>query len=186
MDEAKIIISVILVTNNKTAEVMQPSEETFNAPSFSIPTQHSSVLRDGLSSVGLVRSYEFDTSLLKVPIERIRVIRSITDESSGSSSKEALLESCSNKGDLMRRSRCKVDGERKTRAVCHCHELGTLAPLGFPNTGAPFFATTKVASMKHSARLNLPRFSRSRASVSSTPRNTPERTHSWNLRWQVW
>ena len=182
MDEAKIVFSVIFVSNNKTAKVMHPSKEPFNAPSFAIPTQGSSILCNGLTSIGLVRSYEFDTSLLKVPIERIRVIRSITDESSGSSSKEALLESCSNKGEFMRRSRCNVDGERKTSAVCHCHELGTLAPLGFSNTGAPFFATTKVASMKHSARLNLPRFSRSWASVSSTPRNTPERTHSWNLR----
>ena len=31
MDEAKIIISVILVSNNKTTEVVKPGKETFNA-----------------------------------------------------------------------------------------------------------------------------------------------------------
>jgi hypothetical protein len=86
----------------------------------------------------------------------------------------------------MWRSRRNVYGERKTRAVCHCHELRPLAPLGFSDTGAPFFATTKVASMKHSSKLNLPRSSRSLASASSIPRNLPERTHSWSRRWQVW
>lgn len=56
-------------------------------------------------------------------------------------------ESWFDKGDFMWASRSRVDGDRKTSAVCHCHELRTLAPLGFSNTGAPVFATTKVASI---------------------------------------
>jgi hypothetical protein len=165
---------------------VHPSEQAFNTPSLTVATQSSAVLRFGFRSVESVRSNYFDTILLKFAIERIRVIRSITNESLGSSLKEATLESLSNKGDFMRRSRRKVYGERKTRAVCHCHELSSLAPLGFSDTGAPFFATTKVASMKHSSRLNLPRSSRSLASASSIPRSLPERTHSCRRRWHVW
>jgi hypothetical protein len=38
----------------------------------------------------------------------------------------------------MRRSRRRVDGDRKTSRVCHCHELRTLAPLGLSDF-APLF-----------------------------------------------
>ena len=165
---------------------MQPSKQTFDTPSFNITTQRSAVLGFWFDSILFMRRDYFNTILLKFAIERIRVIRSITDESLGSSLKEATLESLSNKGDFMWRSRCNVYGERKTRAVCHCHELRPLAPLGFSDTGAPFFATTKVASIKHSSRLNLPRSSKSLASASRISRNLPERTHSWSRRWHVW
>ena len=186
MDKTKKVFSVILITNNETTEIMQPSEQPFDTPSFGIPTQWSAVLGFWFNSVNLMRRNYFDTILLKFIIERIRVIRSITNESLGSSLKEATLESLSNKGDFMWRSRRNVYGDRKTRAVCHCHELRALAPLGFSNTGAPFFATTKVASMKHSSRLNLPRSSKSLASASSMSRSLPERTHSCRRRWHVW
>ena len=186
MDKAKKVFSVIFITNNKTTEIMQPSKQTFDTPSFNITTQRSAVLGFWFDSILFMRRDYFNTILLKFAIERIRVIRSITDESLGSSLKEATLESLSNKGDFMWRSRCNVYGERKTRAVCHCHELRPLAPLGFSDTGAPFFATTKVASIKHSSRLNLPRSSKSLASASRISRNLPERTHSWSRRWHVW
>jgi hypothetical protein len=182
MGEAEEVLGMIFITDYKTPEVMHPSKQAFNTPSLGISTQWPAVLSFGSGSVDLVRRNYFDTILLKVPIKRIAVIRSITDESLRSSLKEALLESLSNKGDFMWASRRNVDGERKTRAICHCHELRTLAPLGFSDTGAPFFATTKVASMKHSERSNLPRPSRSSASVSRTGRKALDRIHSWNRR----
>jgi hypothetical protein len=86
----------------------------------------------------------------------------------------------------MRRSRRRVDGERKTRAVCHRHELRTFAPLGLSHPESPFLATMKVASMKHSDKSSSPRVRRSSAKASSTLRSVPSRTHCWNLRWQVW
>ena len=186
MDKTEKVFSVIFITNNKTTEIVQPSKQAFDTPAFSITTQRSAVLSFRFDSVNLMRRDYFDTILLKFAIKRVTVIRSITDESLGSSLKEATLESLLNKGDFMRRSRRNVYGERKTRAVCHCHELSPLAPLGFSDTGAPFFATTKVASMKHSLRLNFPRSSKSPASASSTYRRIPERTHSWRRRWHVW
>jgi hypothetical protein len=108
------------------------------------------------------------------------------DQSFGKILGEALLDSVLSKGDFMRTSRRRVHGDRSASAVCHCHELRTLAPLGLANASAPFFATTKVASMKHSARSNLPRLRKSSASASTIRRNTPERTHCWRRRWQVW
>jgi len=43
-----------------------------------------------------------------------------------------------------RRSTFCPQGERKTMAVCNAHDLGALAPLGFPNLSPPFLAGTKV------------------------------------------
>jgi hypothetical protein len=86
----------------------------------------------------------------------------------------------------MRASRRRVDGERKTSAVCHRHELSTLAPLGLSHSESPFFATINVASIKHSDKSSSPRVRRSSAKASSTLRSVPSRTHCWNLRWQVW
>jgi hypothetical protein len=77
-------------------------------------------------------------------------------------------------------------GDRKTSAVCDCHDLGPLAPLGFPDTEPPFLAGTKVPSTKASDRSMPPRLSRSSAKVSRIFSIVPSRTHRWNLRWQVW
>ena len=35
-------------------------------------------------------------------------------------------------------------------AICHGHDLGSFAAFGFTNLQAPFFAGTKLASMKAS------------------------------------
>jgi len=86
----------------------------------------------------------------------------------------------------MRRSRRCVDGERKTSAIRHCHELATFAALGLSHSRAPFFATTKVPSMKHSLKSRPPRSFKSAASASKILRSVPFRAHSWNRRWQVW
>ncbi len=72
----------------------------------------------------------------------------------------------------------------KTSAVCHCHELRTLAPLGLADASAPFFVATKVASMKHSDKSSLPRLRRSSASASRMCLSSPP--ISWNRRWQTW
>jgi IS5 family transposase len=44
----------------------------------------------------------------------------------------------------MRRSARDPSGDRKTVAVCDCHDLGALAALGFPNARAPFLAPLKA------------------------------------------
>jgi hypothetical protein len=86
----------------------------------------------------------------------------------------------------MRRSRLCVDGDRKTSAVCHCHELRTFAPLGLSHFEPPFLATMNVPSMKHSLKSKPPLLWRSSAKISKSRSSRPSLTHCWNLRWQVW
>src|SRR5262249_42232820 len=77
-------------------------------------------------------------------------------------------------------------GERKTMAVCKTHDLGALAPLGFPDPAPPFLAGTNVPSTKHSLRSSPPASCRCWASVQRIRSITPERTQFWNRRWAVW
>jgi hypothetical protein len=48
----------------------------------------------------------------------------------------------------------KVVPQRNTRAVDHHHPLRALAPLGFPDSRAPFFAGAKLPSKKASLQFN--------------------------------
>jgi hypothetical protein len=133
-----------------------------------------------------MRRNHLDPLLSEFFIQRVRVLSLIANQSLRSFIGKNLSESFSDQGDFMRRSRRRVDGERKTRAVCHRHELRAFAPLGLSHSESPFLATTNVPSIKHSDRSRSPRSLRSCARASSTLRHVPSRTHCWKRRWQVW
>src|ERR687888_788636 len=86
----------------------------------------------------------------------------------------------------MWRSTSNGYGDRKTSAVCHCHDLRTFAPLGLSHPLSPFFAITNVPSIKHSLRSKSPRSFKSLARDLSMFLNTPVCIHSWKRRWQGW
>ena len=176
----------MLPAMKQSAEITQPREQALDLPAAHVATQNAPVLGLGRLAIAAVRSNQFNALLLKHHIEFVAVIGFIADQPSRSLSKKRLLKGSLDKGDFMRRSTFCVNGDRKTIAVRHCHDLGPLATLGFANTSAPFFAATKVASMKHSDRSSLPRLRRSSASASKTTRSVPARTHAWKRLWQVW
>lgn len=175
-----------LVTHHQSAKVLQPAKQPFDFPASAVTPQGSSILRRGFRSVLSVRSDHLDPLLGQSFIQRVAVIGFIPDQPFRPCGGKGRSESLLDKGDFMRRSRCRVDGDRKTRAVGHRHELRTLAPLGLSHPEPPFFAITKVPSRKHSERSSWPRWRRSSAKASSTRRKVPSRTHRWNRRWQVW
>ena len=168
------------------AKVLQPGKQALDLPAISIPPQRSSILGAGLLAVDLMRSDQFNTLLAQSVVQRITVVGSISDQSFRTLLGKAALERSFNQSDFMRRSTFNGYGDRKTSAICHCHELCTLAPLGLSHPAAPFFAMTNVPSMKHSVKSSLPRSLTSLTSARSTCSNTPARTHSWKRRWQVW
>jgi hypothetical protein len=167
---------VMVPTCQDTAKLVEPCESAFNLPSSAVALKLSAVLRDGLPSVFSMRSNHFNTTRCQLLIERITVIGTIPDKSSGSSHGDGFIERSFDKGDFMWASRSRVHGDRKTISVCNDHELRTLAPLGLSDFRPPFFATTKVPSIKHSAKLMPPRSSKSCANASSIFRMTPSPT----------
>jgi hypothetical protein len=186
MDEAQVVRIMIFVTHQNPSKVLQPCKQPLNFPPPLVAPQLPSVLRLRLLAIALMRRNHLNVERLKLRIQQVRVICLIADQSFGLLVGKSLDESFSNKGDFMRRSRLCIDGDRKTRAICHCHSRSTLAPLGLSDFRPPFLATMKVPSIKHSDKSNSPRLRRSSAKVSKRRASRPSFTHCWNLRWQVW
>jgi hypothetical protein len=185
INKSIIMSKVSVIPCNYPFVFVQPCEKPLYFPSSAVPSQYSSILRIRPYAVGAMRGDQFDPFFRKSFIKRITVIGTIPDNSSGSSHRESFIDGSFDKGDFMWASRSRVHGEWKTISVSNSHELRTLAPLGLSNCGAPFFATTKVPSIKHSERSIPPRSSRSWAIASSICRSTPVFTHTLNRRKQV-
>jgi hypothetical protein len=185
MDKGVEMIDKTIPSGDHALVFVQPREQAFDFPSSAITSERTLILRLGSDAITLVRGYQLNALGSKSLIERITVVGAIPDKSSGLSHGEGLSEGSLDKGDFMWRSTSRVHGEWKTCSVRNNHEFRTLAPLGLSHARAPFFATTKVPSIKHSERLILPRSSKSRASASRIARNTPSLTQRLKRRKQV-
>jgi hypothetical protein len=77
------------------------------------------------------------------------------------------------------------NSHRKTFTVDQYHPLRPLAPLGFADCGAPFFAGAKLPSRKVSSHLSRPRSSGVPNSVRHAISQTPCSCHCCNRRQHV-
>jgi hypothetical protein len=132
-----------------------------------------------------VRGNQFNAIGGELCIERITVVGTISNKSLGESHGDSFIDGSLDKGDFMRTSSIRVDGEWKTCSVRNCHELRTFAALGLSHFAPPFFATMKVPSMKHSDKSMSPRSSRSRANAVSNRSSVPSLTQRLNRRKHV-
>ena len=165
---------------------MEPGEESLDLPTSPVTPQLATVLSDVAASTPVGRD-ELHASLLPESfVELVAVVGFVADEAVGELVDETLVERFFEELDLVGRSACDADGERKTSAVCSCHDLGPLPALRFPDAGPPFFAPLKEASTKPSFKSNPPRSLRSVASARSTVWKVPFSLQRWNQRWQVW
>jgi hypothetical protein len=173
-------------------KILQPGKEALDLPSVSVTPQRPAILGTRFLAVCLMRCDQFNTLFAQPFIQWITVIGSITDQFSWTFLCKTAFERAFDQSDFiplrgtLRRSTLNGYGDRKTSAICHCHELCTLAPLGFSHPAAPFFAMTKLPSMKHSVKSSLPRSLTSFTRARNTFSKTPAWTHSWKRRWQVW
>src|SRR5919106_924329 len=174
------------MTHLNSSKVLQPGKQAFDFPASFISSQDTAILRSRLLAVGFMRSDHLNSLFLQTLIKRVAIVRSVTNQSFGHFFGEPLVQGIFHQLHFMRRSTSNGYGERKTSAICHCHELCTFAPLGFSHPVAPFLARTKLPSMKHSVRSRPPRSLTSFTSTRSISSKTPFSTHSWNRRWQVW
>jgi hypothetical protein len=186
MDKAQVISQVVIPARDKVPEVLEPGKEPLYLPSSLVTSEGSSILSVVFNPITPVWSNHFYTLFLKLLIQWVTVIGLIAYKVLRVSLNKSGLKSSSNKGDFMRRSALAVYGDRKTSAICHCHDLRTFAPLGCSHTEPPFLATTKVPSIKPSLRSSLPRPIMSSAIALKTFSKTPLLTHSWKRLWQVW
>ena len=167
-------------------KILQPGKQPFDLPSISVASQASAILRTWFLAIEPVRCDQLNSLFTQPLVQGVAVISAVTDQSARAFLCKTSFERAFDQSDFMRRSTFNGYGDRKTSAICHCHELCTLAPLGFSHPAAPFFAMTKLPSMKHSVKSSLPRSLTSFTTARKIASKTPERTHSWNRLWQVW
>ena len=177
---------MIIETNQNSTKILQPCKKALDLPASFVAAKFSSVLRSLALSIRFMRRNQLGFKRGEAFIKRIRIISLIANQSNRSHVGKTRKQSLLDKSDFMRRSTFRVDGERKTRAICHCHEFRTFPPLGFSHSEAPFLATINVPSIKHSDKSRPPRECKSAAKVSRTRRSVPSLTHPWKRRWQVW
>ena len=174
-------------THHQASEVLQPCEEPLDFPAPFVAPELSPVLAMRSCAITTVRCDQLDSVVLGKPVNhRVAVIPFIANQSFGLVGHEAVLDRSLDKLLLMRRSASNPEGDRKTMAVCDCHELAPFADERSTNAIAPFFAPMKEASINASSNPSCPRANKSSASAQRMPFSTPERCQCWNRRWQVW
>ena len=177
---------MVLPSGYQASEVLEPSEKTFHLPPPPISSQCSSILCFQPFPIHLVRGDHLNAHLFKFLIQRVAIVGLVTDDPLWELDQEATLYGFGNQRYFMRRSAVHVQGDRKTRAVCNCHDLRALAPLSLSDSRPPFFAGAKEPSMKASRMSMPPRSRKSSANVRRISSKIPPFDHVWNQRWQVW
>ena len=130
MDEAQVILGMIFKASQNAAVVVQPRKQTLDLPAAPIAAQGPAILRRWALTIPLVRRNQFKAAQGQAVIQRVAVIGPVANQALGPDGEKTPEKSRVDQGDFMRCSRRRVDGERKTRAVCHRHELRTFAPFG--------------------------------------------------------
>ena len=177
------IFRVILPADDDAAIVMKPSEQAFDFPAAAVTSEHATVLRHRFAAVPAVRRDQLHAqSFLQASIERVAVVGFVADQSRRSFLEEPSLEGGFDERDFIGPSAGQVHGDRKTMAVCNCHDFTAFPALGGTHCRAPFFAPLKLASMNDSLRSSLPRSRKSSASFCSKCVSFPERSHCWKRR----
>jgi hypothetical protein len=194
MKEGLIDRERAIVPHNQASEVSDPGVGAFDNPSPAIAPQRSTILRRGPNAVLLVRTDQFDAALPQPFAQWIAVISFVGDHTQRLLPRTARMmtppyadrrERRLRKFDFRRGCRVKVVSQRKTAAVDHHHPLRPLAPLGFSDSRAPFFAGAKLPSRNDSLHFNCWRSFNSLRNDRQMFNQTPRSSQSRNRRQHV-
>ena len=178
---------MVFVSHNNSPKILQPGKQTLDFPSTPITPELSAILGRRLFTPSAVWRDHLNAALMqKLLIKTVTVISFIANKLIGCILGKTTVDSCLNKLYFMGRSAFHVSGDRKTRSVCDCHDLGAFAALCLADSKTPFFAGAKQPSMKASRISIWPRSYRSSTSSWAMRWKMPSRTHCWNQRWHVW
>ncbi len=159
MKEARIHSNQAFIADHQSAEISQPGEGPFDFPPMLV-TLLDFGQRFFVFPISAVRNQEANPFACQAGPQFIRIICLIANEALGPAFGTAATLTGHFDGlqSIFRqpyfRGRCRGNGasQRNTLAVDHHHPLRAFAALGFPDSGAPFFAGAKLASMKASCQ----------------------------------
>lgn len=178
---------MIFISNHNSPEVLKSGKKVLHLPSTPIRSQFASILGFRFLAPFSMRRNHFDISFIKQSlIQILAIIFLVTDKFIGGIFGKITVDGFFNQCYFMGRSAFNVSGDRKTRSVCDCHDLGAFATLCLADSKTPFFAGVKQPSMEATRISIWPPSYRSSTNSCAMPLKTPCSTHRWNHRWQVW
>src|ERR1700730_16161698 len=189
MKERPINSERAVMAHHQTTVIAQPANGAFDDPAASIASQRAAILCRQTNAILLVRADQFDSALPQPLAQRSAVIGFVGNDPHRLLPRSArtMASAYADRGerrlgefDFRRGCRTKVVSQRNTRAVDHHHPLRPLAPLGFSDSGAPFFAGAKLPSRNDSLHFNCWRsfnsFRNARQIFSHTPCSSQSRS----------
>jgi len=183
-----------IMAHDESAEVAEPREGALHLPASLIASQDTSVLGRGMTAVGAMGCDQGDAPSSQPRTQPVAVVAFVGNHPLGLLSGSARLMTPGDADRLQRlfrqpyltgRGRVKSHSQRKTRAVDHHHPLRPLAPLGFADCVAPFFAGAKLPSRNDSLQFICCRSLSSPRKVRQIFSQTSCSSQSRNLRQQV-
>src|ERR1039457_4330808 len=182
----------MLMTNQQPAELTKPSVGSLHNPAANITPQFTSIFEAPLLVVLAIGRNQFDASLLQSLAQRVRVVATVGDYALGLLPRPALgtrHADCGERGfrkrNFCRRGTFQPNSQRKTLTVDQYHPLRALAPLGFTDREAPFFAGAKLPSRKVSSHFSRPSSSRAPSRARQASSQTPSSCQRCKRRQQV-
>ena len=163
MKESAVDYERAVVAHGQAPVVAQPSDGSLHNPSPLVAPQRSAILRGRLAPTLPMRDDRFDPAATQLFAQPIAIVTTIHDHALGflswspgtvspsyADGRERRLREL----DFRRGCRVKVVSQRNTLAVDHHHPLRPLAPLGFSDGVAPFFAGAKLPSRNDSLQFS--------------------------------
>jgi hypothetical protein len=153
----------VIVAHSQSPVVAEPGEGALHDPTSLVAPQRPAILRRRFAPTFAVRNDRFDPAATQLFTQPIAIVATIHDDALGFLSRptRAMPPSYADRGerglrelDFRRGCRVKVVSQRNTRAVDHHHPLRPLAPLGFSDGIAPFFAGAKLPSRNDSLQFS--------------------------------
>jgi hypothetical protein len=192
MKERRIHKQVSVMKYNQVAEGIQPGEGSLDLEAFPIPPHLPAIIPQGHPLIARGRNQLYP-SLPQPVAQWVAVIGLVCNHSLGLLLRSApppprnpdLFQGSFKQGHLRRAGRSHLGGHRKPLSICNHHPLRTLAPLGFPDSIAPFFAGAKLPSAKVSSHSNRPLASNSPRNSCMISSHNPSSAHHRILRQQV-
>jgi len=177
-----------IVANHQTAEIPQPGERPLDHPAPFVASKNATILGRRPAPIQAERSDQLDAPLSQSASQRVTVISFVGNHPQGflpgtprlmSSTHADRRERLLGESHFRRGGRVKGVSQRKTAAVDHHHPLRPLAPLGFSDFSAPFFAGAKLPSRNDSLHSSCRRWFNSlrnaRQIFSQTPCSSQSR-----------
>ena len=181
------------MTDQQSAKPTEPRKGTLDDPTMTIAAQVASVFVPSDGTVATIRRDEQNALIGQFFAQRIAVVAAIPDQARQRTARVPAsragdadgLQRVVDERDLRGAGRGDMYSHRNTLAVDHHHPLRTLAPLGLPDVGAPFFADANEPSMNVFSHCSRPRASRWPRKARHIRSHVPSSSHARSRRQQV-